>query len=141
MQSTKHIHMETSIRGIPHLNLMFCPSSNEECLARRGRLRTRAEGKTTDEASTTPNSTLRMLAKMRASTVTACLAFIPSTLCQMVQVVAAGANGLSFSPSSLTAPVGSKVEFQFYAYNHSVASSSFESPCQPDGEFTRGFWA
>lgn len=77
---------------------------------------------------------------MQNSLLAALLATLPSALCQMVQIVAAGANGqLSFSPSTLSAPVGSQVEFQFYPHNHSVASSTFGNPCQPDGRYFSGY--
>ncbi|KAJ7858411.1 hypothetical protein B0H14DRAFT_662574 [Mycena olivaceomarginata] len=40
-------------------------------------------------------------------------------------------NGLTFSPSNITANVGDTVTFQFQSKNHSVTQSSFASPCVP----------
>jgi plastocyanin len=48
-----------------------------------------------------------------------------------IQTVTVGENGLSFSPNSITAAVGSIIEFHFFAPTHSVAQSSFSSPCAP----------
>jgi len=57
-----------------------------------------------------------------------------------VQVVTVGQNGLTFSPDSLTASVGSFVEFHFFPPTHSVAQSSFSTPCAPPSNGT-GFWS
>jgi plastocyanin len=57
-----------------------------------------------------------------------------------VQVVTVGQNGLSFSPNSITAAVGSFVEFHFFPPTHSVAQSSFSTPCAPPSNGT-GFWS
>ena len=57
-----------------------------------------------------------------------------------VQVVTVGQNGLSFTPDSLNATVGSFVEFHFFPPTHSVAQSSFSSPCSPPSNGT-GFWS
>jgi plastocyanin len=57
-----------------------------------------------------------------------------------VQVITVGQNGLSFSPDSLTAAVGSFVEFHFFPPTHSVAQSSFSTPCAPPSNGT-GFWS
>jgi len=47
-------------------------------------------------------------------------------------VVTVGKGGeLAFSPSVVSAAVGAKLEFHFYPKNHSVAQSSFTSPCEP----------
>lgn len=67
------------------------------------------------------------------------LSALPRVLCQIVQIIAAGEDGLVFTPNTLTAPVGSQVEFQFYPRNHSVASSTFDNPCQPDGKIFSGY--
>jgi len=50
-----------------------------------------------------------------------------------VQIVKVGnaAGDLTFTPSSISANVGSKVEFVFYPAAHSVAQAAFASPCQP----------
>ena len=49
-----------------------------------------------------------------------------------VQTVTVGANGqLGFSPNTITAAVGSSIEFIFSPPTHSVAQSSFDSPCAP----------
>lgn len=49
-------------------------------------------------------------------------------------------NKLAFSPDSISADVGSTVEFQFYPPIHSVTQSSFNSPCAPLADGT-GFWS
>ena len=38
---------------------------------------------------------------------------------------------LVFTPDSVNAKAGTFVEFQFWPRNHSVAQSSFGSPCKP----------
>jgi len=48
-----------------------------------------------------------------------------------VQTIAVGKDGLAFTPNTLTAAAGTTVEFHFYPQTHSVAQSSFESPCAP----------
>ncbi|PVH74114.1 Cupredoxin [Cadophora sp. DSE1049] len=47
--------------------------------------------------------------------------------------VKVGDGGLTFDPNSVTAQVGDTVRFQFYSGtgSHSVALSSFDTPCQP----------
>ncbi|KAH8657181.1 Cupredoxin [Tricladium varicosporioides] len=47
------------------------------------------------------------------------------------QIVKVGDGALAFSPSTITAAVGSTVEFRFYPMKHSVAQGTFESPCTP----------
>ncbi|KAK4954580.1 hypothetical protein LTR10_008013 [Elasticomyces elasticus] len=64
---------------------------------------------------------------------------LPIVSSQTTQVVAVGEDGLVFTPSSITAPVGSQVEYQFYPRNHSVVSSAFDNPCQPDGKLFSGY--
>ncbi|PNP60496.1 hypothetical protein THARTR1_00520 [Trichoderma harzianum] len=47
-----------------------------------------------------------------------------------LQVVTVGKGGsLSYSPDTITAAVGDKVEFQFYGPTHSVVQASFDEPC------------
>ncbi|KAG0648011.1 putative GPI-anchored cupredoxin [Hyphodiscus hymeniophilus] len=49
-----------------------------------------------------------------------------------VQTIAVGANnGFAFTPNSLTAAVGSSIEFNFNPPEHSVVEGSFASPCVP----------
>ena len=48
-----------------------------------------------------------------------------------IQTVTVGNGALAFSPNSFTAAVGSQVEFVFFPPTHSVAQSSFASPCTP----------
>jgi plastocyanin len=58
-----------------------------------------------------------------------------------VQTVTVGNNGeLSFAPDSITAAVGTSVEFVFYPSVHSVTQSSFDSPCAVLADGT-GFWS
>jgi hypothetical protein len=44
-------------------------------------------------------------------------------------------GGLTFTPSSITAPVGSNITFMFMSKNHSVYQSTFADPCNlmPNG--------
>lgn len=58
-----------------------------------------------------------------------------------VQTVTVGENNaLAFSPSSITADMGTTVEFVFFAPVHSVTQSTFDSPCAPVANGT-GFWS
>lgn len=50
-----------------------------------------------------------------------------------VHMVNVGENGFTFTPASLNASPGEKVEFHFFPQNHSVAQASFENPCHPMG--------
>jgi plastocyanin len=43
--------------------------------------------------------------------------------------VKVGSSGLTFSPSTVQGKVGDTVNFHFYPLDHSVAESSFASPC------------
>ncbi|TVY43402.1 Extracellular serine-rich protein [Lachnellula occidentalis] len=67
------------------------------------------------------------------------LSLLPAALAD-VKVIAVGENGLTFSPNSTTAAVGDTLEFHFYPKAHSVAQSSFASPCVPLSNGT-GFWS
>ncbi|KAF7297760.1 RmlC-like cupin [Mycena kentingensis (nom. inval.)] len=42
-----------------------------------------------------------------------------------------GANGLTFTPSNITADIGDVVIFEFHPKNHTVTQSSFAEPCKP----------
>ena len=54
--------------------------------------------------------------------------------------IAVGRGGLRFDPSVTTAATGDTVVFHFYPRNHSVARSSFESPCNHiENGFYSGF--
>lgn len=58
-----------------------------------------------------------------------------------LQVVTVGKDGsIVYSPETITAPVGSQVEFQFYGPAHSVVQSSFDEPCKAINNGT-GFFA
>lgn len=57
-----------------------------------------------------------------------------------VHIVSVGSNGLTFSPNSMTVPVGDQVEFHFFPPEHSVAQSSFSTPCAPPSNGT-AFWS
>ncbi|KAI9686687.1 MAG: hypothetical protein M1820_010574 [Bogoriella megaspora] len=61
------------------------------------------------------------------------LVYLSAAQAGNVITVAVGQNGLTFTPSSFKAPVGSIVQFQFYPRNHSVVQGSFDNPCQPSG--------
>ncbi|MCJ1437491.1 hypothetical protein MMC27_006878 [Xylographa pallens] len=70
-------------------------------------------------SSTTTHSTSSM---MPTSTVSV----------QVIQVSTANNTGaLVFTPNSVTAAVGSLVQFQFHPMNHSVVQSTFANPCIP----------
>ncbi|OQO00412.1 hypothetical protein B0A48_13761 [Cryoendolithus antarcticus] len=63
-------------------------------------------------------------------------------LAQQTFTVQAGGNGeLNFAPSSLVAPIGSQVQFVWYPRNHSLASSSYDNACQPDGRIFSGYFS
>jgi len=51
------------------------------------------------------------------------------------QVVSVSNEGgsIAFIPNTLTAEVGSKVEFHFWPQNHSVVQGTFDQPCWPAG--------
>lgn len=57
------------------------------------------------------------------------------------RVVAGRAGQLLFDPENVVADIGDIVEWQFLPRNHSVAQSSFASPCVPNGpvSFFSGF--
>lgn len=63
----------------------------------------------------------------------------PSPSISGVHVVKVGDGGLTFDPAEVKAAVGEVVEFHFYPRAHSVAQSSFDSPCQPLN--TTGFFS
>src|SRR3981189_3483677 len=49
-----------------------------------------------------------------------------------IQVVTVGEGGqLRFNPDTITAAVGSQVEFQYFAPTHSVVQANFDTPCSP----------
>jgi plastocyanin len=51
--------------------------------------------------------------------------------------VQVGANKtLTYSPNNIKVPVGSAVQFQFEAGNHTVSQSTFDNPCQPISMFS-----
>ncbi|KAF3904288.1 hypothetical protein AA313_de0209272 [Arthrobotrys entomopaga] len=47
------------------------------------------------------------------------------------QTVSVGANGLNFSPNSITANVGDTITFSFNGGNHTVTEAAFSDPCNP----------
>ncbi|ESZ93731.1 hypothetical protein SBOR_5868 [Sclerotinia borealis F-4128] len=58
--------------------------------------------------------------------------------------VSVGADGINYSPVSLTADVGDIIEFRFYPQNHSVARAEYKLPCIPyedTGAGKVGFWS
>ncbi|KAL5593961.1 hypothetical protein BROUX41_001013 [Berkeleyomyces rouxiae] len=63
------------------------------------------------------------------------------TFAVRVGMDATGKTVLKFSPDTITAPVGSVVQFQFMGGNHTVTQSSFDGPCVPISESssTAGF--
>jgi len=63
--------------------------------------------------------------------VLAVLAAIPAFASAATVTIQVGANGLTYTPSNISAAVGDVIEFQFYAKNHTVSQSSFAAPCTP----------
>lgn len=63
---------------------------------------------------------------------------LPATALTAILDVDVGENGLVFSPDTLTAATGDTVVFHFYPGAHSVAQSTFASPCQP---LSGGIWS
>ena len=66
------------------------------------------------------------------------LSALPASLCELVHVISVGKNDHTFEPSSIDAPLGSEVQFRFSSGNFSVASSTYDNPCHPDGRFSSG---
>lgn len=57
-----------------------------------------------------------------------------------IQTVTVGANNqLVFNPDTITAAVGSEVEFIFFPPSHSVVQAAFDAPCKPIGN--NGFFS
>jgi plastocyanin len=60
-----------------------------------------------------------------------------------VPTISVGAGGLTFSPDSVTAPVGGQVVFSFAAFSagHSATQADFAGPCAPaaNAGFNSGF--
>ncbi|KAI0751773.1 hypothetical protein C8Q80DRAFT_1251961 [Daedaleopsis nitida] len=78
-------------------------------------------------------------AKMLFAAAASALALASVALAQD-QTIMVGQGGLKFDPQFVNATKGSVITFQFVAANHSVAESSFVTPCQPvDGGFNSGF--
>ncbi|KAI7313673.1 hypothetical protein KC315_g11590 [Hortaea werneckii] len=66
------------------------------------------------------------------------LSALPASLCELVHVISVGKTDFTFEPNSIDAPVGSEVQFHFSPGNFSVASSTYDTPCHPDGRFSSG---
>ncbi|KAI6459695.1 hypothetical protein MCOR17_006896 [Pyricularia oryzae] len=57
-----------------------------------------------------------------------------------VTVEVAPAGELRFQPNNITEPAGTVVKFNFNPANHTVTSSSFDKPCEPNQDgFSSGF--
>ncbi|KAJ6534341.1 hypothetical protein B0H19DRAFT_1039261 [Mycena capillaripes] len=67
----------------------------------------------------------------RLSLAAAVLALALSAHAANILVQVGAGNGLTFSPSNISAATGDTVSFQFLNKNHSVTQSSFASPCEP----------
>ncbi|KAJ7503374.1 hypothetical protein B0H11DRAFT_1853583 [Mycena galericulata] len=48
----------------------------------------------------------------------------------VTHVIQVGLNGLTYTPSNITAAVGDIVTFEFHPKNHTVTQSSFQNPCK-----------
>ncbi|MBE3047595.1 hypothetical protein IMZ48_34800 [Candidatus Bathyarchaeota archaeon] len=58
------------------------------------------------------------------------------------EVVVGGEQGLSYFPQEVAAQVGDMVVFTFYAMNHTVTQSTFDTPCSAmEGGMDSGFMA
>lgn len=55
---------------------------------------------------------------------------LPLSLAKNISI-SVGQGGLVFNPEVVTANIGDLLQFYFYPKEHSVAQSSFSSPCQP----------
>ena len=55
---------------------------------------------------------------------------LPLALAKNISI-SVGQGGLVFNPEVVTADTGDLLQFHFYPKNHSVAQSSFSSPCKP----------
>lgn len=74
---------------------------------------------------------------MNAIMLTILLAILPFTLAQStIQTIKVGQNGQKFEPDTLTAAVGSQVQFTFVAEGHSVSAAAYDSPCKPVNDST-----
>ncbi|KAJ7770079.1 hypothetical protein B0H16DRAFT_1411208 [Mycena metata] len=49
-------------------------------------------------------------------------------------IIKVGADGLTYTPSNISAAVGDTVTFEFHPKNHTVTQSSFLHPCEPLAE-------
>ncbi|SPO03303.1 uncharacterized protein DNG_05985 [Cephalotrichum gorgonifer] len=76
-----------------------------------------------------------MLAKSFIAAAFAGMAAAQNTGVEVIPVLVGmspnGTAGTFFSPESITAPVGSMVQFQFMGGNHTVTQAAFSNPCQP----------
>ncbi|KAJ6569362.1 Cupredoxin [Mycena capillaripes] len=52
----------------------------------------------------------------------------------MDHLIKVGADGLSYTPSNISAAIGDTVTFEFHPKNHTVTQSSFLQPCKPLAE-------
>ncbi|CAF9930052.1 MAG: hypothetical protein ALECFALPRED_004509 [Alectoria fallacina] len=66
---------------------------------------------------------------MRLASTLALIA-LPLSLAKNISI-SVGEDGLVFNPDTVTADTGDLLQFYFYPKDHSVAQSSFSSPCQP----------
>lgn len=64
---------------------------------------------------------------------------LPATTFAAQQIVEVGDDGkFIYNPDTVMAAVGDTVVFEFYPGGHSVAQSTFNSPCEPA---TNGIWS
>jgi len=67
------------------------------------------------------------------------IAFASGAFAANHNVVVGQNNGLTFTPSTVTAAVGDTVTYQFATQNHTVTSGNANAGCTPDGKFYSGF--
>ncbi|KAF1834891.1 Cupredoxin, partial [Decorospora gaudefroyi] len=76
---------------------------------------------------------------MLYSSLFAATALVGAAFAEDHKVIVSDKQGsLLFKPDSLTAAEGDTVTFHFWPKNHSVAQSTFDSPCEP---MQGGFWS
>jgi plastocyanin len=76
---------------------------------------------------------------MHFSTIFAATALAGAAFAENHTIVVSNKGGdLVFKPDTLKAAEGDMVTFKFWPKNHSVAQSTFASPCEP---MNNGFWS
>ncbi|CAD6452140.1 c12dab74-874d-4bee-8431-555e9fafc929 [Sclerotinia trifoliorum] len=104
----------------------------------------RAETSTTETSTTASASKSSSASSASDSSSATSSSTTTSKSAAATHVVSVGADGLNYTPRSLTANVGDIIEFRFYPLNHSVARAEYKQPCIPyedTGAGKVGFWS